>query len=379
MKNRSTFFGFVILFILVLGTIYTLFIRPSYYRFNGGEAVLTPVSNSRLNEEFIDMKVINGYIFECNKNGLLKKSIDGETIWSKGFFMEAPYMVNSEEHIAVADITGKSVYVFGKEGFVREIKESYPIIDVHINQEGFVTIVQEKDKQNIINYYNDEGSLVVTRSTRFFEDGYPLDVVTSPKVTKMMTGYLNVSNNRLQTKISFFGFEDKYDNFEENIIGGFTYDNSLLSDLYWISENKTLAVMDNQMIIYDCENEPSVVKAIEVQSELVDVVVTEEEIVVWYGKAMEASETDHSDTIVVYDFDGEEVASISYDERIQGISGSDEGFYVLTSAQVIKYVGRSREWFASTYLTVVQFMEIDENRFLAQTNQGYEILKIRDQ
>ncbi len=379
MKNRNAFLGVIVIAILVLGTIYSLFIRPTYYKYSGGEVYLSPVNNYRLSEEFVDMVVINGYIYECNKNGIIKKNIEGESLWSKGFFIEYPLMTSKGSYLAVADISGKSVFVFNEKGFIREIKESYPIINIHINKEGFLTVVQEKDKQNLIHYYSDEGVMVVARATRFFEDGYPIDVVASPDVTKMITGYLNVSNNRLQTKISFFGFDEQYDSYEENIIGGFTYDDALLSDIYWLDNNKSLVVMDNQIVIYNCEAKPSIIASIEVFSEIVDVRVTDEEIIVWYGKAIEENTSNHKNSVVAYDHNGKELVANIYEERIHGIAEADDGYFVLTSSKIVKYKGSRRVWFASTYLTIDEFYELEDDKFIARTDQTYEVLKMRKQ
>jgi len=378
MKNKSTFLGIVVLVLLVLGTIYSLFIRPAYYKFNGGEAYLTPVSNQRLLSGFTELIVIGDYIYECNKNGLIKKSIDGETVWSKGFYINDPQIEYEGEYIAIADITGKSVYVFNQTGFVKEIKESYPINNIHINKEGFLTTILDFDKQNIINYYNNEGVKVLTRGTRFFEDGYPIDVVTSQGVTKMMTGYLNISNNRLQTRISFFGFDDQYDKYDENAIGGYLYENALLSDLYWLSEDNSLAVLDNELVIYECANEPSIIASIPVEAELSKVEHTKNEIIVWYGDALIEGTLDQDNKVVVYDYDGKIIATHSYDEPIRNMVANGDNYFVMTSSQIIKYKGKSREWFASTNLTVNDFYEVSDNRYVVVSSQGYEILKIRE-
>lgn len=378
MKNKITFLGIIVLTLIVIGTIYSLFIRPSFYKFNGGEAVLMPVNTTRFSGDFVDLVVIGDYIYECNKNGLIKKSTDGETVWTKGYYIDAPLLVYSGDYIAVADITGKSVFVFDTEGYIREVKESYPIINIDINREGFLTTVQEKEKQHIIKYYNNDGVKVVESATRFFEDGYPIDISTSNDVTKMATGYLNVSQNRLQTRISFYGYEDQYDSNDQNILGADTFEDALLSEIYWIDDTKVLAIMDNAFSIYNCDNEPALVKSIEVDSELQFIDTTSEEIIVYYGKAIKQSELNQSNKVIVYNFEGEELTRLEYEEPVQLVKAGDEEFFVVTDSQIVKYQGIGREWFASTYLSVVDFYAISDDDYVAVTNQGYEILKIRE-
>jgi len=379
MKNRSTIIGLFIIAILVFGAIYTLLIRPSYYKFNGGEVYLAPQNSTPFNKEFVDMKIIDGYIYECNKNGLIKKDLEGDSIWSKGYYIETPYMVSAGEYIAVADITGKSVYVFNRDGFLRLVKESNPIIDIYINKEGFLSVVQENDKQNLINYYNKEGALVIERATLFNEHGYPIDLVTSPDVSKMVTGYLDVTENRLQTKITFLGFDDKYDSYDENIIGGFTYEDALLSDIYWIGESNILAVMDKQLVFFNCDQEPQIVKTVEVESEIMDLVVNDETVAIWFGKAITESSNNHENSVVAYSPDGDLLDSATYDERILGLSGGQDAYFVMTSSQVIKYIHGHRQWFSKTYLTLDGFYYGLGDIYVGLTKQGYKTLKMQTQ
>lgn len=378
MKNKGSFLGVVILLLIIIGTIYSLFIRPSHYKLNGGEAYLTPDSTYRLAKDFVDLTVIDGFIYECNKNGLIKKTLEGETVWTKSYFIDMPVMEHEGEYIAIADVTGKSVFVFDSKGFLREIKESYPVIDVHINEEGFLTTVQEKEKQNLIHYYNDKGELVIKRVTRFIENGYPIDVASSPDVTKMITGYLNVSNNRLQTQVSFFGFDDQYDSYAENLIGGFKYDNALLSKVLWMNQNSALAIMDNQIVVFDCKSEPQVKSVIPTSAEIIDLVITNEEIVVWYGKVLEESNEEQGNNIIVYDYTGKKIQTLTFDNKIKALSGEKDGFFILTEGQIIKYKGKTREWFSSTYLSITDIYEVDDARFVIETPQGYAVLKMRE-
>ncbi len=314
MKNRSTFLGAVILLLIILGTVYSIFIRPSFYRFNGGEVYLYPTQHLRFDEDHINLTVMDSYIYECNKNGLTKKSLDGEMVWSKSFYIEDPLLVTRGKYLAVADLTGKSTYVFNEEGFIREVKESYPIIDVHINEEGFLTSVQEKGKQNIIHYYDNKGNLPIVRATRFFEDGYPIDVATSDDVQKMMTGYLNVSNNRLQTHVSFFGFDAQYDSYNENIIGGFVYEDALVSRVDWLTQDMAAAVMDNQVVIYDCKEEPEIVGTIPLNAELAGIGYCDDYLVMQFGKTLSENNEQRANGVSLYSHDGTFVDDFVYEE-----------------------------------------------------------------
>lgn len=377
--NRKRNTWIVVIFILLLiAIIYALFFRPSYYKFNGGEAHLMPTLTQRYSSDYQSLMVIGDYIYECNTNGLVKKDTTGAAVWSKSYYIETPLMVSEGSYIAIADITGKKVYVFSEDGFIRTIEESNELISVHINEHGFLTTVMENEKRNIINYYNNDGELVITRATSYFEDGYPVSVATSIDVTKMMTAYLNVNNNRIQSTISFFGFSDQYDKYNERIIGGFTYEDMLVNEVLWLDEITAVAIFDKQIVVYECKKEPKVVNVIDLTSEIRQIAISKDTFEVLYGKSVTKTQVDLSDSIGLYDFSGNMISQISIDEPIRSIRAVDNGFFIVTNAKLVKYIGKKREWFSSTYLTIGDFYEFDNQMFLATTEQGYEILKIRE-
>lgn len=378
MKNKNTFLGLIILTILVLGTVYTLFIRPSYYRFNGGEATLRPSSHKEvISDEFVSMTTSGGYIYECNKNGLIKKEADGTVVWSKSYYMEFPLLVNRGDYFAVGEITGKKVMVFNEGGFLHEVDVSYPILDVYVNEGGFLSVIEEDAEQNYIHYYNNKGEGVVDKATVFIQNGYPIDHVTSPDVKGLVTGYLNVGDNKLDTILSFFRFDDKYED-SEFLIGGLTYENSLLSDLYWLPENRVLAVMDNQIAVIKFEDTVKELTVLNLDAVVKEVVVLDDGFVLWYGDAFRQTEDTIANAVVLYDFEGNVIKPHTYNERILGVHGGGEGFFVATTSQIINYKDKNAEWFASTYLTIEDFYYISEDQFIAVTSTGYELLQMQN-
>jgi len=376
-KKKKIWISVIIVFVIAV-VVYALFFRPSYYKFNGGEAHLIPILTERYTSDHHKLIVIGNYIYECNTNGLVKKDTNNLAVWSKSYYIETPLLVTEGKFIAVADITGKKVYVFDETGYIRTVDESNDLISIHINEFGFLTTVMESDKRNIINYYNNEGELVITRVTGYFEDGYPISVASSQDVSRMMTAYINVNNNRLQSTISFFGFADQYDKLNERIIGGFTYEDMLVNEVKWLDNETAIAIFDKQIVVFDCKKEPVVKKVIELTSEIRQIGVSNNTFEVLYGKNLTKSELDVSQSVCLYDYSGELIKVVTVDEEIKSISAVEDGFYLITQSKIIKYVGKKREWFSSTYLSIDDFYELEEDLYLVTTEQGFELLKMRE-
>jgi hypothetical protein len=376
MKNKSVYVFGILVFIAITSLIYTFVIRPQYYRFNGGEVYLQTVDTQIFEETYIQMAVIEDAVFLCSKNGLIKKDLNNKNVWSKSFYLETPYMVHSGKYIAVADIMKKSVYVFDEKGFLFEVKEDWPIIDININSEGFLTTVMEGKAQHFINYYNDQGEVVIGRGTRFIEDGYPIAVGTSDDLNRMVASYLGIGNNRLQTQIAFFNFEEKYDQMDEKIVGGFTYENTLPVDVFWINNRTVISVLDEYIHIFDAEGKPTQLVEIPLEAEIVDVEATANELIVLFGDAKQYSESDYANSVGVFDFHGKLIIKHRFDEAIEGISSNQDNYFIITQSKIIKFDRKNRIWFSSTYSDFHKFYEVNKSTYIAQSDYGYKILKI---
>lgn len=377
MKNKNAFLAIIVLAILILGTVYSLFIRPSYYRFNGGQAYFGRIYSEDLSEEFISMATINGYLYECSKNGLIKKEATGEQIWAKSYFMEFPLLVHKGSYLAVAEITGKKVLVFNEEGYLYDVDVSYPILDIYINEGGFLSVVEEDGDQNYIHYFNEEGKDVVEKATVFIKEGYPIDHATSPDVEEMVTGYLNVSENKLVTSLSYFSYDDEYED-SEYILGSYKYEDSLLDRIIWKGEDLVMSVMDNRIVVANLEAGDFEQVNMELEAKVKEVVAADDFFAVWYGDVVAPSEDGLENTITVYDYDGKLLKTHNLPERILGLYEGKTGFYVVTASQVIHYKEKNTEWFASTYLSIDDFYYIDEDRFLTVTGNSYELLEMQE-
>ncbi len=378
MKSKSVYvFGIVVL-IGVLSVIYTFIVRPQYYRFNGGEAYFKIADSYSFDDAYVQMAVIDDGIYLCSKNGLIKKNLNNQNVWSKSFYMETPYMVEAGNYLAVADIMKKKVYVFGHQGFLYEINEDWPVIDININEEGFLTTVMEGKNQHYIHYYNDRGQKTVGRGTRFVEDGYPIAVDTSRDLNRMVVSYLNIGNNRLQSKIAFFNFEEKYDQFNEKIVGGFTYENALPVDVFWVNDEIVVSVLDESLQVFNVKNEPKQIANIQFDTTILEVEATNNELVVWFGDAKQHSEKSYENSVAVFDFKGRLLKQHQFDEEIVGVTSNEDYYFVITKSKIIKYHRKNRIWFTSTYSEFTEFYEINRKTYVARGDYGYTILKMSE-
>lgn len=378
MKNKYRYVILIVVAIIAVGLVYSFVIRPHKYRYNGGQVKLESIYSNALTDGFIHLAVKDNHIYECSKNGLTKKNRKGELIWSKSFYMVSPIMSSSKKYIAIGELNGKNVYVFDQDKLQYEVKESSPIYNISINDLGYLVVVLEKEDQNIIKYYNNTGELLIARRTVFQTDGYPIDVKVSNDITKMVTGYASIAKNRLQSNVTFFGFGDKYDKYDEKIVGGEVFEDSLISDFIWLSDRKVVAVFDNYLVVYDWEKEPEKIAQIPLDAELKKLVTTDNEIVALYGQSTNNNGQETEDRLVTYDFSGKVIMNQQFEQSIRDLVGYRDSYYVVTGDHIICFKGSKREWFADTHLLINHLYPLNDQIYVVLTNNEYKILRINE-
>lgn len=379
MRNRTTIIVGLLALILFVGGVYTFYVKPQYYRFNGGEAFFSTANKVLFEDRNQKMYVYKDAIYVCNKDGLIKYDVNGEIQWSKGFYLESPKFVHLDGYMAVADVMGRKAYMFDETGMLYEVNESWPIIDLRVNAIGYLLVVTEKNEAHVINYYNEDGTVAIQRSTQFEKDGYPIAVVPSPDVTKIASAYLDISSNHLKTILTFFNFDTSYDRMAENIIGGETVDDMLPADLVWLDDTHLVIVMDQALRFYTfADDNVKLLKTINNEAKLLGIANTRDTFVVQYGEAT-VSGAHNTNMVVAFDITGEQIMQKSYNTKIRGISADDKNFYVMIDGKIIQYERGKRIWFTNTHLSVNDFYRVNRTTYVAQTELGYEILKLEDQ
>jgi hypothetical protein len=376
MKKRSLP-KIIFIFISIVIIVYVVFIKPNYYRFNGGKIYFETIYTHKFNvKDKADFYVHNNHIYISSVDGLKKETMSGETIWSKTYNMEEPLFLFQKDYMLVVNVTGKEVIIFNEKGFLTEFKVNYPIIMADINEKGFVAIVQENKQQHIIELYNEKGEILAKRVTRFEQDGYPIDVDISPNAFKMVTSYLFLGENALLTKLSFFDFTNKSN--IEKITGGFSLEGTFAPEVEFIGDNKVVVGGDNTIKYYNNKRAPKLIKEISTNNEIKNIVYTNEQVVVQYGKQLSTNNSDkQTQGINIYNKDGKKVGHVKIGQDIKKIIGEGDSYYIITTAYIRKYKGSKKIWENSIKKEIEKIYEISKNKYLLIYNQGYDIVKVK--
>lgn len=378
-RDRLTLQTVLIAIIVIFAVVYALFIRPNYYNFNGGKIALETVYSENLSaKDSYQIVSYNDYIYISSKNGLKKMSKGLENIWDKTFYVEQPLFITQESYMAVVDLGGKQAFTFNEEGLVMTIKVDYPIILADISSEGALVLVEEKEGKHLIQLYTRKGVLAAERGTNFSSDGYPIGIDLSRTGEKMVTSYLSVQEGVMKSAITFFSFEEAGEKDPENILGGYVMEDTMTPEVKFLDDNHIVAVSDNSLNFYNIEGTPKVETQIKVHNQIDQVVYNDENMIVYYGKAIEPSKEDMSGTVVVYSIEGKVVDHYAIKGDVKHLTGVGREYYVITSDTIEYHNSKRMIWKTSIKKDVKSIAKIGKDQYLIVLQQGFEIVKIKD-
>lgn len=257
-----------------------------------------------------------GYIKYSN-DGVSYYTDKGKAIWNQTYSMQKPQVKMCEECVAVGDINGNTVYVFNNSGLLGKIDTSLVISQIEVAANGAVVAVLEDNEANYINMYSKEGTKIYSIKTTVSGDGYPLDVSISNDAAKLIASYVYVSGEDIKTNVVFYNFSEVGQNETERVVGGFNhYNDTLVGDVQFLSNNIAVAVGENVISIYKIKEYPSLEKEISIDSAISRVFFSEDYI----GVIVDNSGSGELYKMLVYNTSGGKVCEAEFGTQVENIS-----------------------------------------------------------
>lgn len=378
-RKRARLQIMLIAIILIVAIFYGFFIKPNYYNFNGGKIFFEPIYvESFVGHGKYQLYTYENYIYLSTNNGLKKLSSKGDNIWDKTYYFQHPKLFTANQYMAVVDISGKEANLFDKNGLVVNIVVDYPIIMAELNDKGALLIVQEYENKHIIQLYNRTGALMAERGTNFSSDGYPISVDLSSSGEKMVTSYLSVKNQHIQSVISFFSFEEEVKKDPENIIGMVILENTLAAEVKFIDETHLVVIGDNLLNFYYMVEDSLILEnSIEINNPISEVAINNKNVILYFDKIIDATAENTENKVVVYNNKGELIDNYIQENQVNTINSEGDSYYLITDTSVEKHSGNRLQWETTIQNNVVAMRMLEKNKYLVIYDYGYEIVKIK--
>ncbi len=295
-------FFLVMLALVGAGSLYIVYETKAYTGFQVMESVKRQDSAGTKYVEF------GGNILKYSNDGAFYIDAENNLIWNQTYEMQAPMLDICEGYVAIAEQKGKIVYIMDVNGPCGEIRTNRPIRQIHVANQGMVTILMEENGTGYIRLYDKEGSFLAEGELHDKNSGYPLDITTSNDGKKMAVAMLDPNEGNVKTTVAFYNFGTVGQNEIDNIVSSYPYSDMVIPKIEFLTNDLAVAFGDSRIVIYEGSQKPVVKEEIEISREIRSIFYNERYI----GLVFDTENSQETYEAEVYDIRGKLVRSFEF-------------------------------------------------------------------
>lgn len=316
-------------------------------------------------------------------DGLLKYGDDGasllsqseKVVWNQTFEMSNPAAAVRGEKAVIYDKKGTDMYILGKDGPIGPVETKFPVLQAEITEKGAVAAVLEDGEKTWINYYAADGSTIAENQTRVDNPGYPLDMAVSPDGEIIAVSYLFVDNGDISSRIIFYNFGDEGQNKTDNIVAEFTYKNTVVPQLIYLTNQSAVAIRDDGYSVFRGAGTPKEEVNEKTDSEIVSTFYNDK----YFGLVLKGDDKKDKYQMELYDPSGRKRFSKGFDQEYESISISREMIIMHHDDQVQMYNLRGIKKFDGTMEegAVKNLFQVSSKRYMMISENGINTITLK--
>lgn len=232
------------------------------------EARVVTTQGDRSASSFMDF---NGNVIEYSNDGIVCLAGDGELIWNQAFEMAAPKVSICENYLAVYDKSGTEIYIMTQTGQNKKLETSMPINTLCIAQQGTIAVLMKGDENYFVKLYDKTGKELANGEFYSSQGKIPVDIALSYDGKKLAVAMIDITGGAVDSEVTFYNFGSVGQNEIDNNVGSYTYKDTLISEIEYVSKNKMIAIGDTNTIVFDGAQKPEPTKEITYENEPISV------------------------------------------------------------------------------------------------------------
>lgn len=340
-KNRQKWMvGLVILGLLLVAAGLGIFSYIYGNRCYNSYEVKKSVDRSDSNN--VTYRYRNGNILKYSRSGISEIDNQGKSLWNGGYEMKQPQVDVCGDYVVVADVTGKQFYIYNGEDEGTSIETTLPIVRAKVAKQGMVAVLLQDEDSNVLNIYNpysNADNLLVEIPTNVAEEGYPLDFDISPDGKSVVTAYLVVNGNSIETRVSFYNFTEVGQD-KNTLVGGKSFGESMIANVEFIGDDKVVVFHEKGFTIFGKMKQPAIQVEKTFSEEIKSMAYNEGNLAV----VVEKDGKIENQKIFLYDEKGKEKLqrNISYEYANMEIHGEEIIFTGNRSCNILRFNGHDK-------------------------------------
>lgn len=243
----------------------------------------------------------NGNVIQYSNDGIVCQSGNGELIWNQAFEMATPQVSFCENYLAVYDKSGTEIYIMTPSGQSTKLETSMPISTLCIAQQGTIAVLMKGDENYFVKLYDKTGKELANGEFYASQGKIPVDIALSYDAQKLAVAMIDITGGAVDSVVNFYNFGSVGQNEIDNNVGSFSYKDTLISEIQYVSKNKMIAICDAKAIIFEGTQKPEPSKEIEYGNEPISVFHSSKYVGISYAN------NDEGYHIKVFDLNGNTV------------------------------------------------------------------------
>lgn len=272
-------------------------------------------------------------ILKYSNDGAFLTEHNNEVLWNQAYEMTHPMVDICGGYLTIYDKGGTDIYIFSQAGLVKYLETRMPITQVSIASQGTIAVLTDNGTSGMLTLYDKNGTELVNGAIHGQKGGYPIAIALSDDAIKLGVSLLDISGGTVKTTLAFYNFGVVGENAIDHIVSANTYDDMLIPEIDFVSNDCMLAIGDTKLMVYEGTQSPKIVTEISFNSEAKSVFYNQK----YVGVVHNSNDAEARHQIHVFDLSGklmmQEVSDVEY-SKIELLDSNEVCLYNRTICDI---------------------------------------------
>ena len=318
---------------------------------------------------------LNGNVLRFSKDGASVFNMSDAMIWNQTYEMQNPMIDICGDYAAIGDYKGTRIYVFNGSGLQGEIDTTLPVQTFCVSGNGNVATVLEENEITWVKLFSKTGGLIANDRTTMAKSGYPVRVAISDDGIMLGVSYLRVDTGAMSSSVAFYNFGSVGQNEIDNLVSGYDYPESIMSEVAFMNEQTAFAVGNDRLEIFTGKQKPEIKAEVPIEDEINSVFYGRDYI----GLVFMDTTGEYLYRLEVFNTSGELVHTYNYNLEYKDILLQKDQVIVYNSDECIIYNMQGVEKYHSSFhhSIITMVPTANQNRFILVSGTSLEEIQLK--
>lgn len=373
-RKKSRMLVLIIVLILILAAVLiALFNRKKDKTYNTYEVLHTEEISMDSSVRYISYD--GGYI-RYDRDGAQAYDAGGNQRWNISYELKNPIVSVCAPYTAIADKGSGEFYIVDNKGTVSKYELSEKIAEICTASQGVTAVMTTGSTEDHIYLYEPNSTKqLVDIKTVTKSNGFPVAMALSQDGRKLVTSYLSLDGDELQSWVTFYNFGEVGQNYVDNMVGSYSFA-ALIPEVAFVTNNIAMVCRDDGLVLYRMTEIPKVLLTEDFTSEIRSIFYSSD----YTGLILKAEAGKTEDRLVLYHNEkARKVLDMPMSIEYSGIytSGQDIVCFSGLDMTILNVAGKVK--FQTSFTkNVKQIFRVDDNtKYLIIGDQMAETIQLK--